>query len=95
MDFIYNLMGKAIISRLFFLNGNSYSLGNKYYNFIFFRSFCDESSYQKSSPEWKECQVRGITYFSSLRRISLFLVVSLLFFNKEKLSSCFSAILSF
>lgn len=36
MEFIYNLMGKAMISHLFFLNGNSYSFGNKYYNFIFF-----------------------------------------------------------
>ena len=55
-------MGKAIISWLLVLNGNSHSLGNNYSNFnlFYFRSFCDESGYQKSSPEWKECQVRGI-----------------------------------
>lgn len=73
VDFIFNFMGKAVIRWLLFLNGNSHSLGNKYshFNLFYFRSFCDESHYQKSSPEWKKCQVRGTTCFSLLERISL------------------------
>ena len=51
-------MGKAIISWLLVLNGNSHSLGNNYSNFnlFYFRSFCDESSYQKSSPDGRSAK---------------------------------------